>query len=140
MRIITLNDVEYVAFLLARQFLAYEEPIPDFSTMFPNILESCILTPFQKFSGKPLYPAFVKKAAILLYLLIKNNPFQNGNRKIALTTLLTFLNLNNKWLVADDQELYNFTVWVAQSPAGLKKQVVSAIEEFVRRHLVDLNR
>jgi death-on-curing protein len=139
-KIITLNDVEYIAFRLAREFMAYEEPIPDFSTRFPNILESCVLTPFQEFAGKKLYPTLIKRAAILFYLMIKNHPFQNGNKRIALTTLLTFLNLNDKWLKVDPQELYNFTVWVAQSPATVKKQVVEAIEQFIQKYLVNIKR
>ena len=138
MRVITFEEVEYVAFKLAREHLSFDEPIPDFSTRFPNILESCVLTPFQEFSGKRLYPTLIKRSAILFYLMIKNHPFQNGNKRIALTTLLTFLTFNSKWLDADVQELYNFTVWVAQSPAGFKKQVVSAIEQFVRWHLIDV--
>ena len=69
--------------------------------------------------------------------MIKNHPFQNGNKRIAITTLLTFLLGNGKWLKADNQELYNFTVWVAQSPAEFKDQVVSAIQKFIRRRLTD---
>ena len=137
MKIITIADVEYLAFRLAKEHLSFDEPIPDFSTRFPNILESCVLTPFQRFSGKALYPALVAKASILFYLLIKNHPFQNGNKRIAITTLLTFLYGNNKWVKADTQELYNFTVWVAQSPAQLKDQVVAAIQKFIRDHLTD---
>jgi death-on-curing family protein len=69
--------------------------------------------------------------------MIKNHPFQNGNKRIAITTLLTFLIGNGKWLEADSQELYNFTVWVAQSPAEFKDQVVAAIQKFIRGHLTD---
>ena len=137
MKIITIADVEYLAFRLAKEHLSFDEPIPDFSTRFPNSLESCVLTPFQRFSGKALYPTLVAKASILFYLMIKNHPFQNGNKRIAITTLLTFLYGNNKWLKADNQELYNFTVWVAQSPAQLKDQVVAAIQKFIRDHLTD---
>jgi len=137
MRIITIADVEYIAFRLAKELLSFDEPIPDFSTRFPNVLESCVLTPFQIFSGKALYPTLVAKASILFYLMIKNHPFQNGKKRIAITTLLTFLYGNNKWLKADTQELYNFTVWVAQSPAPLKEQVVAAIQKFIRDHLSD---
>ena len=133
MRIITVADVEYLAFRLAKEHLSFDEPIPDFSTRFPNVLESCVVTPFQRFSGKALYP----KASILFYLMIKNHPFQSGNKKIALTTLLTFLFSNGKWLKADSQELYNFTVWVAQSPSQFKEQVVAAIQKFIRNHLAD---
>jgi len=136
-KIITIADVEYLTFRLAKEHLSFDEPIPDFSTRLPNVLESCVLTPFQRFSGKALYPTLVAKASILFYLLIKNHPFQNGNKRIAITTLLTFLFDNDKWLKADTQELYNFTVWVAQSPSELTEQVVAAIEKFIRNHLVD---
>jgi death-on-curing protein len=136
-RVITIADVEYLAFRLAKEHLSFDEPIPDSSTRFPNILESCVVTPFQRLSGRTLYPALVGKASILFYLMIKNHPFQNGNKRIAITTLLTFLAGNGKWLEADTQELYNFTVWVAQSPAGVKDQVVAAAEKFIRDHLVD---
>jgi death-on-curing family protein len=116
MRLITVKEVEYVAFKLAQEMLSFNEPIPDFSTRFPNILESCLATPFQSFAKKFLYPSFISKAGILFYLLIKNHPFQNGNKRIAMTTLFVFLYKNGKWLKVDAQELYNFTVWIAQSP------------------------
>jgi len=134
--IITLSDVEYLAFRLAKEHLSFDEPIPNFSTRFPNILESCVLTPFQTFSGKALYPSLVTKASVLFYLLIKNHPFQNGNKRIAITTLLVFLLFNGKWIRVNTQELYNFTVWVAQSPSSFKDQVVDAIQKFIRKHLV----
>ena len=137
MKIITIADVEYLAFRLAKEHLSFDEPIPDFSTRFPKSLESCVLTPFQKFAGKALYPTLVAKASILFYLMIKNHPFQNGYKRIAITTLLTLLHSNNKWLKADSRELYNFTVWVAQSPAQLKDQVVAGIQKFIRDHLTD---
>jgi death-on-curing protein len=139
-RIITIAEVEYLAFRLAKEHLSFDEPIPDFSTRFPNVLESCVLTPFQTFSGKALYPTLVAKAAMLFYLMIKNHPFRNGNKRIAITTLLTFLSGNAKWLKADSQELYNFTVWVAMSPPQFKDQVAAAAEKFIRDHLVDIER
>jgi len=68
--------------------------------------------------------------------MIKNHPFQNGNKRIALTTLFVFLHRNGKWLEVDAQELYNFTIWVAQSPADLKDEVVMGIEKFIKNRLV----
>ncbi len=135
---LTLEKVEHLAFYLAQKHMAFDEPIPDFSSRFPNVLESCIAMPFMKVSGKFLYPTLVAKASILFYLMIKNHPFQNGNKRIALTSLLVFLLDNNKWLKVDTKNLYNFTVWVAQSPAELKDQVVSGIEEYINKYLVDL--
>lgn len=138
MKGITVKEVEYTAFRMAQELLAYNEPIPDFSTRFPNILESCLATPFQTFSGKSLYPGLVSKASILFYLMIKNHPFQNGNKRIAMTTLFVLLHKNGKWLKVDTQELYNFTVWVAQSPRRVKEEVVKAIEKFLKAHMVGL--
>ena len=81
----------------------------------------------------------VSKASILLYLMIKNHPFQNANKRIAITTLLVFLCKNNKWLKVDTHSFYNFTIWVAQSPAELKDEVVMGIEKFIKTYLVKSN-
>lgn len=139
MKIITIAEVEYLAFRLAKELLSYNEPIPDFSTRFPNILESCLLTPFQSFGKKDLYKGLISKASILFYLMIKNHPFQNGNKRIAMTALFTFLYLNKKWLKVDSQELYNFAIWVTQSPSKLKDETVKAIEKFIKTYIVNLD-
>jgi len=54
--------------------------------------------------------------------------------------LLVFLYRNQKWIRVDTQELYNFTVWVAQSPRTVKEETVKAIETFLKRHLTGLDR
>ncbi|HRV06677.1 MAG TPA: type II toxin-antitoxin system death-on-curing family toxin [Candidatus Saccharicenans sp.] len=136
METISVQEVEYIAHRLAQEMLTFDEPIPDFSSRFPNILESCLAVPFQSFSRKQLYPGLISKASILFYLLIKNHPFQNGNKRIAITTLFVFLYKNKKWIKVDTQELYNFAVWVAQSPAKVKDETVMAIEKFLKTYLV----
>lgn len=138
MKSITLKEVEYLAFRLAKEHLTFDEPIPDFPTRSPNILESCTVMPFMKFNGKFLYRTLIARASILFYLVIKNHPFQNGNKRIAMTTLFVFLYKNNKWLKVNTQNLYNFTVWVAQSPAELKDQVVMGIEKYIKTHISNL--
>jgi len=135
---ITIREVEHITFNMAQGLLSFNEPIPDFSTRSPNILESCLATPFQTFGGKFLYPVFLTRASMLFYLMIKNHPFENGNKRIAITTLFTFLFANKKWLRADIQELYNFTVWIAQSPPQFKDEAVRAIEKFLRKHLKEI--
>lgn len=138
MQIVTIKEVEYVAFKLAQETLSFNEPIPDFTTRLPNILESCLATPFQSFSGKSLYPTLISKASILFYLMIKNHPFQNGNKRVAMTTLLVFLHKNKKWIEVDTQEFYNFTVWIAQSPPKYKEETVKAVEKFLKTYIIDL--
>jgi death-on-curing family protein len=133
---ITIEEVELISHRLARKIMTWDEPIPDFSTRFPNVLESCLAVPFQSFGRKDLYSTLVKKAAILFYLMIKNHPFQNGNKRIAVTTLFTFLHKNSKWLRVDNQELYNFAAWVASSPAEFQNEILAAAEKFMKRNLV----
>jgi len=138
MKKLSLKEVEYVAFRLARETLSFNEPIPDFSTRYPDILESCIAAPFQTFSGRSIYKGLIGKAAMLFYLMIKNHPFLNGNKRIAMTTLFVFLHKNGKWLKVDAQELYNFTMWITTSPPKLKDETLKAIEKFIRSCIVKL--
>lgn len=138
MKTIGLAEVEYIAYSLAKELMEFNEPIPAFQTRFPRILESCLAVPFQKFDKKDLYSGLLSKAAILFYLMIKNHPFQNGNKRIAMTTLLVFLYKNYKWLKADNQELYNFAIWVTTSPAELKTEVIKSIEKFLKSHLINI--
>ncbi len=136
---VSINDVEYIAHRLARETMDWQEPIPEFGTRFPAALERCLETPFQSFGGKQLYPGLLKKAATLFYLMIKNHPFQNGNKRIAMTTTLYFLLKNKKWLKVDNQELYNFAKWVAESNSKLRQATLAAIETFFVVYLINVD-
>ncbi|MFA6525465.1 MAG: type II toxin-antitoxin system death-on-curing family toxin [Patescibacteria group bacterium] len=137
-KVLSIKEVEYLAFRLAKENMSFDEPIPEFSTRFPNILESCLETPFQTYNKKHLYKGLPEKAAVLFYLLIKNHPFKNGNKRIAMTTLMAFLFKNNKWIKVDNTELYNFAMWVAQSPRGAKEESITATSNFIKTYLEDL--
>lgn len=136
MKNLTVKEIEYIAHYLAKKLFTGDEPIPDFQTRYPNILESCLATPFATFAGKNLYGGFLPKAALLFYLMIKNHPFKNGNKRIAVTTLLYFLHKNGKWIVVDTVELYQFARWIAESNPKVKDATVQAIHDFLRRYLV----
>ena len=138
MKEITLKEVEYLAYDLAHKTMKWDEPIPEFNTRFPNKLESCIVTPFLRFNNRVLYKGLTEKAAILFYLMIKNHPFQNGNKRIAMTTLLTFLYKNGKWIEVDNIKLYNFAKWVASSDPEVKEQAIKATSEFIRKNIKKL--
>ena len=135
---ITITETEYVAFYLAKKFMEWDEPIPDFSTRFPNILESCLATPFSSFGGKSAYQGITGKAAMLFYLMIKNHPFKNGNKRIAMTTLMYFLHKNKQWLKVDEKEFYNFAKWVAESNPKVKTETVKATEKFIKTYIKNL--
>ncbi|OGN01502.1 MAG: hypothetical protein A2651_03605 [Candidatus Yanofskybacteria bacterium RIFCSPHIGHO2_01_FULL_42_12] len=138
MRSISILEIEYVAHRLAKKFMEWYEPIPDFGSRYPNILESCLAMPFQTFSRRKLYIGLVGKAAILFYLMIKNHPFKNGNKRIAMVTLFYFLYKNNKWVRVDNTELYNFAKWVASSNPKIKEETVMATGKFIKTYLTSL--
>lgn len=132
---LTIEEIQYSAHELARSYLVWGEPIPEFSTRFPYALEQCVLAPFQTFKGE-LYKGLISKAAILFYLMIKNHPFQNGNKRVAVMTLLVFLGKNEKWLSISPQELYNLAKWVASSPPSVKDETVQAIERILHKSII----
>jgi death-on-curing family protein len=136
-RRLSLKEVEYAAFEMARQFMTWDEPIPDFGTRYPNVLESCIATPFQTYNQKPLYKRLTGKGAILFYLIIKNHPFENGNKRIAVMTLLVFLYFNRKWLDVSNEQLYAFAVRVAESKPKEKDKNLENIEKFLSKNTID---
>ena len=135
---VNVKEVEYTAFRLAKELMTGNEPIPDFGTRFPYVLESCLGAPFQTF-GKPLYRRLSGKATILFYLLIKNHPFENGNKRIAVMTLLLFLAKNEKWLSVSNKVLYSIAVEVAESDPKEKDNYLEILENFLKKNIIALS-
>jgi len=136
-KLLAIAEVEFIAFRLAEKLMTWDEPIPDFGSRFPNILESCINQPFVQFSRKDLYRGLVGKASILFYLMIKNHPFQNGNKRIAIMTLLYFLQKNDKWLNISNENLYKFAKNIAATKPKSKDKIIIYIQEIIKEHLID---
>lgn len=123
--------------MLAKANLEWDEPIPPFTTRFPGILESCLVTPLQDYQGFDPYPTLEDKAAMLFYLLIKNHPFKNGNKRIAVTSLLVFLSKNGKWLEVSPRKLYEIAKVVAGSDPSAMSSIQPIVREFIAGNLVD---
>lgn len=96
-------------------------------------LESAVAAPRQTMFGQDLYPDLFSKAAILVYGLIKNHPFVDGNKRTGLFALFEFLERNGYTIVASNDDLYQFTIDIATSKLG-KEQ----IEAWLREHVVPL--
>jgi death-on-curing family protein len=136
---LTLDNFRLLCYELATaaNWNTAQEPIPDFDTRYPGQLESCLATPEQTFDSQPLYPTLADKAAILFYLLVKNHPFKNGNKRLAVTTLTVFLFLNGKWITVSPDHLYQFTMGVAVSEARDKDRAIAAIKDFLNGNMAD---
>lgn len=94
-------------------------------------LESSIESPRQTMFGKDLYPSIESKAGILFFLLVKNHPFMDGNKRTGALALLEFLERNGHTLETTDDELYQFTIDVATSALD-KEQVTEWISQRMR--------
>lgn len=129
MKKLLLEEAEFVAHHLASElFKEYNEPIPEFSSRYSGRLESCLETPFQTYDGQDLYgTGIAEKAGVLFYLVIKNHPFENGNKRMAVTLSLVFLFKNGYWLNARPEEMYNIALKVASSKPKDKEAQIHAL-------------
>ncbi len=68
---------------------------------------------FSTFDGKDLYPTKEEKAAKIGYGLIANHAFMDGNKRIGMYVMLTFLEVNGITLSMSDQDIYEAGIAVA---------------------------
>jgi len=59
-----------------------------------GLLESAVLGCYQSFGDVDLYPTIIEKAARIAYAVCKNHPFIDGNKRVAVTSMLVMLRLN----------------------------------------------
>lgn len=70
-----------------------------------GLLESALNEPFQTLDGACIYKTIKAKAAKLGYFLIKNHPFIDGNKRIGILVMMTFLEVNGIEIDCTDEEL-----------------------------------
>jgi death-on-curing protein len=77
------------------------------------MLESALNAPFQIFDDTEVYPSIQQKAARLGFVLVKNHPFVDGNKRIGAHIMLVFLMLNHVELEYTQKELSDTILKVA---------------------------
>lgn len=87
---------------------------------------------YQSFGGKDLYPTLEEKAANLLYFVTKNHSFSDGNKRIAATMFLYFLDKNQALFIdgektINDHTLVALTIMIAESNPEEKEMMISVI-------------
>ncbi len=101
--------------------------------------KSAIGTIYQTFDGKELYPSAEEKAANLLYFIVKNHAFSDGNKRIAAALFIYFLNSNNILYRADgskrlaDNTLVALTLLIAESKPEEKDTIVKMVVNLINR-------
>ncbi len=78
-----------------------------------NLLDSAINTPFAEFGGVSLCNTIQSKAAKLCFGLVKNHPFVDGNKRIGVLVMMTFLVENGITLQCEDDELVTLGLGLA---------------------------
>lgn len=113
------------------------------STLFGNekddSFKSSIGQIYQTFGGTDLYPSVEEKAAMLLYLVTKNHSFSDGNKRIAATLFLWFLNNNGILYREDgtkriaDNTLVALTLMIAESRTEEKDTMVKVVVNLINQ-------
>ena len=94
---------------------------------------------YQTFGGEELYPSVEEKAAMLLYLVTKNHSFSDGNKRIAATLFLWFLNNNHVLYREDgskrlaDNTLVALTLMIAESKTEEKDVMVKVVVNLINQ-------
>ena len=95
---------------------------------------------YQTFDGEELYPSVEEKAAMLLYLVTKNHSFSDGNKRIAATLFLWFLNNNHILYHPDgskriaDSTLVALTLMIAESRTEEKDVMVKVVVNLINKN------
>lgn len=93
--------------------LIIQETGGDINVRDLNLLDSALESAFSTFDGKDLYPTKEEKATKIGYGLIANHAFMDGNKRIGMYVMLTFLEVNGITLSLSDQDIYEAGIAVA---------------------------
>ena len=96
-----------------------------------DLLESALESCFATFDGADLYPTKEEKGARLGYALISNHAFVDGNKRIGVFIMLTFLEMNSIHIDATNEDIIHIGLSVADS-----SMQYDDILEWVRQHTV----
>lgn len=101
---------------------------------------SSVASIYQTFGAKELYPSIEEKAANLLYFIVKNHSFVDGNKRIAASIFLWFLEKNELLYKEDgakripDNALVALTLMIAESEAGERDIIVTLVVNLINKN------
>jgi len=105
-----------------------------------NSFKSSLATIYQTFNGVDLYPSIEEKAANLLYFVVKNHSFSDGNKRIAALLFLYFLEKNELLFTENggkriaDNALVALTLMIAVSKPEDKETMIKVIVNLINKN------
>lgn len=132
-----ITEQEYLEVINAMK-PAFESDV--FGVPKDNGFSSAVNNIYQTFDGKELYPTLEEKAAMLLYSITKDHCFHDGNKRIAASCFLYFMQKNNILYVngkkrIDDNTLFAITLFIAESKAEDMEMFRQIIISILNRNL-----
>ena len=137
---LTIDDVIEVAYANAVKLMQYDQPIHEYEKIKGEFdlakLESAIGAPFQTYKGKYLIRGFYMKAGALFYYLSKAHALVNGNKRLAVTSLMVFMAKNNKWIDMPHKDLLELSIMIASGDAKVKDTTIEAVAAKIKKFAV----
>ena len=130
------RKIEYSNCIEVINKLRFNEESSLFAVERDKGLESIIGNIYQSFDGQDIYKSIEEKAANFLYLIVKNHVFADGNKRIAATLFIYFLNFygilykNGKQTI-DNNTLAALTLLIAESNPKEKDVIIDLIMNFL---------
>ncbi len=110
---LTYSESQNIIYGLREELVKKKESSQLFGQEIDKKLESIVANLYQTFVGKELYSSIEEKSAHLLYFVIKDHPFTDGNKRIASVLFIYFLKLNNYLLKESGEAKINDNALVA---------------------------
>ena len=130
------RKIEYKECINIINKLKFNEESSLFAVERDKGLESIIGNIYQSFDGQDIYKSIEEKASNFLYLIVKNHVFADGNKRIAATLFIYFLNFygilykNNKQVI-DNNTLTALTLLIAESNPKEKDVIIDLVMNFL---------
>ncbi len=113
------------------------ENVTRFGVKNTGDIDSVLGAVYQTYDGRDLYPDMESKASNLLYLLVKDHCFVDGNKRIAAFLFIWFLEINGKLYVAPEEPvisyilLYKLTIFIAKSNPKDKDLMIDLVSQII---------
>ena len=130
------RQIEYNSCIEIINKLRFNEESSLFAVERDKGLESIIGNIYQSFAAQDIYKSIEEKAANFLYLIVKNHVFADGNKRIAATLFIYFLNFygilyrENKQVI-DNNTLTALTLLIAESNPKEKEVIIDLVMNFL---------
>lgn len=123
--------------LAAQEWERADGSLPSFQIRDRGLLEATLAEPFTTFDGRPLYPTVTMKGACLFRGLVKDHPLVDGNKRLAVTAMTVFLQINGRDTTYSNDQLYRYAMRVAKQAGNYPLRL---IERWLRDNSVAVER